>query len=395
MSRGHATSRDRTTGELERYSPLPRGVRVPLHPPLPRPRRRAAQAANPHRFLADVFDTTVDRVILTSSGTVALRLALRSARRSPEDEVIVPTFACPDVVQAVIDEGMDPVLCDVGPDLCLSPSTVEAALTPRTVSVVAVRAFGVVPEIGRLCADRDLTLIDDAAQSLPENSAAGDLTILSFGFQKPVPLGRGGALILRRGEMNSGQQPDEAPAVGISEAMRGAAVRLLRRHWSRGPSRLGLAPALRTHVPDAIEAIDYTRQVSGMDAVTRTMLGNAFTDPSLASSCAGTASRQLLEALEGARSCRPIAEAFETLRHGYLPLLCDSRVSVAKQLARRGIEISWLYYPLHRTIKYGAYGRGRHLDAGDRAWRHLLLVPCRPWLAPRAQDRLLTAFRKL
>lgn len=378
--------------DFELYSPLPRAVKAPLYPvPLRWPSSRRADV-DPAVLLAAVFRVSPAEVRLTASGTAALRLALASVRRADLDEVIVPTFACPNVAQAVLDEGMRPALCDVGTDLRLNPVTIERALTSRTVGVVAVRPFGLVPDVSTFCGERGLVLFDDAAQALPEPSVGGYATILSFGPQKPLPIGRGGALIGLSGQVQPRALTEARPSA-LRDTARRVAARTVRQYWSRGPSVLGLAPTLRTHVPEAIETVDYTAPVEGMDATSARLLARALGASDDAYRTEHISS--FLEVLAGKRSCQPLTDARETLRHGYLPLVCASRVKVAARLAARGLETSWLYYPLHRTKRYGAYARGRQLLVGDRLWRELLLVPCRPWLRGRVRDRVLMALQDL
>ncbi|QPP06232.1 DegT/DnrJ/EryC1/StrS aminotransferase [Streptomyces bathyalis] len=59
------------------------------------------------------------------------------------DDVVVPAFGGAEVAGAVRAVGARPVFADIDPlSFCLSPSSVEAALTDRTVAIAPVHLFG-------------------------------------------------------------------------------------------------------------------------------------------------------------------------------------------------------------------------------------------------------------
>lgn len=76
---------------------------------------------------------------------------LRAAGVGVGDEVVVSAFGNVEVVEAVTHAGALPVFADIDPvTYCLAPAAVEAAVTPRTVAVVAVHRFGRHADITRL-----------------------------------------------------------------------------------------------------------------------------------------------------------------------------------------------------------------------------------------------------
>ncbi len=149
--------------------------------------RRSGQLTNHGPLLVRLEQALRDRfgwssVALTSSGTSALQLALTALGVSG-GEVVTSAFTFPATVQAVLRAGGVPVLADVGADgLALSPESVEAAITPRTVAVLAVHVFGFPADVVGLqdVADRHgLRLVYDAAQAIAVRVAGQD--IASFG----------------------------------------------------------------------------------------------------------------------------------------------------------------------------------------------------------------------
>ncbi len=81
-------------------------------------------------------------------GTVGM---LKAAGVGVGDEVVVPAFGNPEVAQAVSLTGAVPVFADIDPlSYCLDAAAVEAAVTTRTVAVVAVHRFGRSADIATL-----------------------------------------------------------------------------------------------------------------------------------------------------------------------------------------------------------------------------------------------------
>jgi dTDP-4-amino-4,6-dideoxygalactose transaminase len=384
--------------QLARYNPLPRAVGVPLYPRLPLRPRSAARAprtgGHPALDVLVAAACGVDpaRVTTLSSGTAALRLALRRLRRASTDEVVLPTFCCPNVIQAVLDEDMVPRLCDITEQLTLSAEGVAAAAGPRTRAVVSVRLFGCVNDSG--LAALDVPVIDDAAQSLPCEPAPGATSlVLSFGRQKPVPASGSGVLVT----LDDGPTPSPEPfprAHRDGHRFRAAAADVVRRGWSAGPSALGLAPPLRAGVPPAIESGDYHRPIERPSLTQEAAVARALT---VRAGWSGAADVHRRYAAATAHSgwVTPHPEAGRTAEHGYYPLLTDRRAEVAALLARQGLETGWLYYPLHRTARYREWAAGATFPVSDRLWPRLVLVPSRPWLSSRQLQRVETALRGL
>lgn len=142
-----------------------------------------------------------------NSGTSALSLAISVAmNRRPEvtsPVVLIPAYACPDLVSAALLAGARPILIDTGGS---DPALDQASLTERwtsdVVAVVAVNFLGIrerIRTLAALTASRDAMLIEDCAQWFPEGSLSTETAVLSFGRGKPVNLLGGGALLVRKG----------------------------------------------------------------------------------------------------------------------------------------------------------------------------------------------------
>lgn len=159
---------------------------------------------------AEALGGGVEALAVTSA-TAALHLGLDALGVGPGDEVILPTLTFTATAEVVRYVGATPILVDIDPDtLCLSTAAVEAAITPRTRTIMPVH-FG-----GRACdltalrqlADRHgLTILDDAAHALPTRHkdqfiggahAGADITAFSFYANKTMTTGEGGMLVTAR-----------------------------------------------------------------------------------------------------------------------------------------------------------------------------------------------------
>jgi dTDP-4-amino-4,6-dideoxygalactose transaminase len=170
-------------------------------------------------------------------GHTAIRMALALfVRRTGNDrnEVVIPRYICPSVVQSVQGAGLIPVMADVGADLNLTAASVQAMLGPRTLAVIAPHMFGCPADIGaieRVCRTAGVFLIDDAAQVIGITrdgrhlGTFGDIGVVSFAQSKTVVAGvrgAGGLLLVNNAELDEplrAQWQTLAPARGRLHAL--------------------------------------------------------------------------------------------------------------------------------------------------------------------------------
>jgi dTDP-4-amino-4,6-dideoxygalactose transaminase len=149
---------------------------------------------------------------LTGRGTTAIHLALKTVeRRAGPGEVVLPTVACPSLAQMVLYAGFEPVFADVrADDFTLDADSFREKITQRTRAVLPVHLFGYAAPMADICAvarERGVFIIEDAAQSLGGScdgrkmGAHGDFSILSFGGEKILDAGAGGAVLTDDSEL--------------------------------------------------------------------------------------------------------------------------------------------------------------------------------------------------
>ena len=149
----------------------------------------------------------LEHVVLTKSGRQAIYLALKSLGITTGDEIIVPSFVCSVVPEAVVRAGGTPVFCDVERGgINMDIEDIERLITPRTRAVIFAYIFGLpsnAVSIAELCRKRNLILIEDCAQAFGASfrgqmlGTFGDFSVFSFGISKPLGAIGGGALYCR------------------------------------------------------------------------------------------------------------------------------------------------------------------------------------------------------
>ncbi|MFB8386191.1 DegT/DnrJ/EryC1/StrS family aminotransferase [Microbacterium sp. NPDC055910] len=146
----------------------------------------------------------VANVLSTSNCGSALHLAQLTLGVKPGDEVIVGDYTFPATGHSVLWSGAKPVFVDVRPDTwSIDPALIEAAITPRTVGIIAVDPFGQpadYDEITAIARKHGLWVIEDAACATGATykgrkvGSLADATAYSFHGRKGITSGEGGAL---------------------------------------------------------------------------------------------------------------------------------------------------------------------------------------------------------
>ena len=112
----------------------------------------------------------VNHVISCANGTDALQVAMMALGLQVGDEVIMPAFTYVATAEVTALLGLKPVLVDVDSHtFTISPTALEAAISPKTKLVVPVHLFGQCADMQSiidLCTAHDLLLLEDAAQAV-------------------------------------------------------------------------------------------------------------------------------------------------------------------------------------------------------------------------------------
>jgi dTDP-4-amino-4,6-dideoxygalactose transaminase len=153
----------------------------------------------------------VPYAVATTSGSVALLMALMTLGIGPGDEVIVPNRTFIATAHAPLLLGAKVVLVDARPDLPLMDvSQLRHKITSRTKAIMVVHLNGrsvEMPAVRAIAKERGLWVVEDAAQALFSRNADGflgtqsDLGCFSLGVTKLISTGQGGLVVTKSQEL--------------------------------------------------------------------------------------------------------------------------------------------------------------------------------------------------
>lgn len=145
--------------------------------------------------------------VTTTSGSMALLMALLAAGVGPGDEVIVPNRTWIATAHAPLLLGASVKLVDVEPDRpIIDAGLIEAAITERTKAIMPVHICGRAANmraINEIARRRNLYVIEDAAQALGSRNDDGflgtqsDMGCFSLSVAKIISTGQGGFIVTR------------------------------------------------------------------------------------------------------------------------------------------------------------------------------------------------------
>lgn len=179
--------------------------------------------------------------VATGSGSAALVLALRAVGVRRGDEVVLPTYVCPSVMEAVLTVEAAPILCDVGEDWVVTVDCAARRITPRTRAVIVPHMYGVFADVAAFRA-LGMPVIEDCAQAVGHDghrALAADVAVFSFHPTKCLTAGEGGMAVSARPEVvaalralrDGAGSPDRGRLFSpLSDIAAGLALSQLRRY---------------------------------------------------------------------------------------------------------------------------------------------------------------------
>ena len=161
---------------------------------------------------------SLNRVLMTTSGTHALEMAVELIKLNEGDEVIMPSFTFPSTASTVIRQGARPIFAEIKRGTFnIDPDDIERKITKKTRAIIPVHYAGVACEMDRiaeLASRYGLYIIEDAAQGVNARykkrylGGIGDLGCYSFHGSKNYTSGEGGALVINRGSEYLGERAE-------------------------------------------------------------------------------------------------------------------------------------------------------------------------------------------
>ena len=333
----------------------------------------------------------VPRALGTSSCTAALHLGLAALGIGPGHEVITSTLTFAATANVIVHLGAKPVFVDIDPHtLNLDLAAVDAAVTSKTRAVIAVHYGGRMcdmPGLLRLCTNRGLYLVEDAAHAVGASLAGraagawGDVAGFSFYANKNLTTGEGGMMTT---------DSEEVLVKARTLRLQGMTRDVFRRSQTSLPSwRYEIVAAGYKYGMTDIAAAIGIHQLAKLPDFqdTRHHLAVRY-DAGLAG-------------LPGVSL--PAAPAPDMVHAYHLYVVRISRASrrdrdaVFTGLAAREIEASVHFVPLHLQPYFQeawGYKQGQFPRA-EAAFREILSLPLYPGMSDEDQDRVIEAIEEL
>jgi dTDP-4-amino-4,6-dideoxygalactose transaminase len=324
------------------------------------------------------------RVLLTTSCTHALELALLALGIGPGQDVICPSFTFVSTANAVLRVGARPVFADIDEDtIGLSAKDTEARLTVDTTALLPVHYGGYAPDMDglfRLAGARALRVVEDAAQGFPASfdgrplGTLGDAGCFSFHETKNVTCGEGGAVAFRDPVVAERAEIMREKGTNRQAFLRGDVDKYT---WVSEGSSYVLSDLLAAVLDAQLDKLDVIQE--------RRKTASALY-------------REELSSWAKARGIRlpPEDPRRQGSHHVFFLLFEDetARDSCLAVLRERGIGAAFHYVPLH-TSPFGlSLGPQPALPVTERVAATLLRLPLHPRLEERDVQRVAAAVKE-
>ncbi len=324
------------------------------------------------------------RVLLTTSCTHAMELALLALGIGAGQEVICPSFTFVSTANAVLRVGARPVFADIEDrTLGLDPEDVSRRTSSRTAALLPVHYAGIAADMTRLLAlarDRGLMVIEDAAHGLGASfqgrplGALGEAGCFSFHETKNVTCGEGGAVTFADPAVAERAEIIREKGTNRSAFLRGEVDKYT---WVAEGSSYVLSDVLAAMLDAQLDKLEEI-QARRARIVSRY---REELDPW------AQAHGARLPATDGARQGND---------HLFYVLLPDeqTRDRCLSGLRARGVMAAFHYVPLHSSPYGRRLGATGELPVTDRVARTLVRLPLHPRLTEEDVDRVVGALKQ-
>ena len=141
-----------------------------------------------------------------SSGTAALKIALKALGIGPGDEVITQAHTFVATVEAIVDCGATPIIAEIDESLNMDPEDLKNKLTRRTKAILPVHMLGVACKMDPILSvawAAGVRVVEDTSQACHGTykgwrlGTMGDFGCFSFSYSKILTTGEGGMVVAR------------------------------------------------------------------------------------------------------------------------------------------------------------------------------------------------------
>ena len=299
----------------------------------------------------------VNHAVAVNSGTAALHLSLLSLGIGDGSEVIIPSYVCTALLNAIHYVRATPILVDIDPDTYnIDIENIKKAINDRTRAIITPHMFGLPSDIESILS-LGIPVIEDCAQSVGARfkdrytGAFGILSIFSFYATKMLGAGVGGMVLSNNLDLietvRDLRDYDEKKAYTV------------RYNYKMTDVQAALCESQLKKLPSFIEkrkgiAELYNNELEGM-------------------------------------VCRipMVPEEREHIYYRYVMLL-ENPVQFMEKMRKMGIECRRpVFRPLHRYLKLHGY------PTTDDVWEEAVSIPIYPSLKVEEANLIVETIRKI
>ncbi len=288
------------------------------------------------------------KVLLTTSGTSALDMAMLLCGLQNGDEVILPSYTFSSTATSALLGGGNLVFVDIRPDtMNIDENLIEEAITPKTKVIMVVHYAGVACEMDKImdiAKRHNLKVVEDAAQGVMSTykdkalGTIGDFGCYSFHETKNYSMGEGGAIVINDSNYNEQAEILREKGTNRSKFFRGEVDKYT---WvDFGDS----------YLPSELNAAYLYAQLLQADKINE---NRRFTWNTYYSELKPLENEEKLQLPNVPENCSHNAHMF------YVKLKdLEERTNFIKYLKERGIGAVFHYIPLHSApagLKFGRF----------------------------------------
>jgi len=332
---------------------------------------------------------SLNKVLMTTSGTHALEMAAELIGLKEGDEVIMPSFTFTSTANAVLRRGAEVVFSEIKRETFnLDPKRLEEKITPRTKAIIPVHYAGISCDMDKIIQIADkyqLFIIEDAAHAVNAKyndqflGGIGDFAAYSFHASKNYVSGEGGALVINSSDEKIIKKAEMIREKGTnrSEFMRGE---IDKYSWIGEGS---------SYLPSDILMAFLYAQLENMDEISnlREIIYNFY-------------SRELsrFENYSFLEQISYVPENRESNYHIFYLKFSNKKIRdfVLKELKKVGITATFHYIPLHSSPMGKKLGyRKEELPITNNAADTILRLPIYPELNKDEQVYIINNLEKI
>lgn len=164
-----------------------------------------------NQFFVESFETDFAKkvkskyALAVTSGSVALKIALKTLRLKRGSKVLIPSFTFIATLEAILENDLQPVICDIDMSLNLGTEYLKKFLIKKNIkAVVVVHMLGYpanIKKILTMCKKNNVHVIEDTAWGLGGKikkkylGTIGRMGTFSFDYAKSITTGEGGMIV--------------------------------------------------------------------------------------------------------------------------------------------------------------------------------------------------------